>query len=121
MCALCDQEDEITDYLLLACVYSREVWHRLLNSVRLQTWAPQPQDSLLEWWQLHRSQAPTGLRKCFDSMVMLTASAWSLWKERNRRVFDGALRLPHQLCQLCRLFSSLAQLISLVVAYWSRH
>jgi hypothetical protein len=67
---------------LLSCVYIREVWHRLLTIVGLHTWAPQHQDSLLQWWQHHRAQAPRALRKCFDSMFML--SAWSIWKERNR-------------------------------------
>jgi hypothetical protein len=32
-CALCDQDDESSDHLLALCVYTREVWHRLLAHV----------------------------------------------------------------------------------------
>jgi hypothetical protein len=30
-CALYDQHDESTNHLLASCVYTREVWHRLLR------------------------------------------------------------------------------------------
>jgi len=39
-CALCDQEDETADHLLLGCVFTREVWHRLLRSFRLPLQPP---------------------------------------------------------------------------------
>lgn len=98
LCALCGQEPETTDHLLLNCVYSRKVWFRLLNSVGRQHWAPNGDETLAVWWQQQRSNAPSALRKSFDSALMLVA--WSFWKERNRRVFDGAHRLPHRLHQL---------------------
>jgi hypothetical protein len=98
LCALCDQEAETTDHLLLNCIYSREVWFRLLSSVGLQHWAPNGDETMAVWWQQHRANAPSALRKSFDSALMLVT--WSLWKERNRRVFDGAHLLPHRLYQL---------------------
>lgn len=39
-CALCDQADETTDHLLTACVFSREVWFRLLCCAGLLQLAP---------------------------------------------------------------------------------
>jgi hypothetical protein len=98
LCALCGQESETTDHLLLNCVYSREVWHRLLRSVGFQAWAPQGHDTLAFWWQDRRANAPSHLHKSFDSALMLVA--WSLWKERNRRVFDGTSLLSHRLHHL---------------------
>jgi hypothetical protein len=35
-CALCDRHDESTDHMLASCVYTREVWHRLLHQVGFQ-------------------------------------------------------------------------------------
>jgi hypothetical protein len=39
-CALCDQEDETADHLLLSYVFTREVWHRLLVRVGCQHMGP---------------------------------------------------------------------------------
>ena len=87
--------------LLLNCVYGRELWFRLLSSVGLQHWVPQGQETLAEWWGQQRASAPSSMRKTFDSALMLVvACACSLWKERNRRVFEGVRLLPHRLYQL---------------------
>lgn len=54
-----DQAAETTDHLLLNCVYSRELWFRLLSSVGLQHWVPQGQETLAEWWGQQRASAPS--------------------------------------------------------------
>ena len=37
---LCDQQDETTDHMLASCIFTHEVWHRLLSRVGLQHLAP---------------------------------------------------------------------------------
>jgi hypothetical protein len=86
-CALCDQEDETTDHLLLGCVFAREVWHRLLRKFRLPLQPPAAPSTLVDWWLSSRGLLPRALRRGFDSVVLLVA--WSVWKERNRRTFEG--------------------------------
>ena len=91
VCSLCGQQDETSDHLLLACVYSREVWFRLLSIANLQQHVPGTDGTLADWWLETRSIIQADVRKPFDSIVLLVT--WKIWKERNRRTFDGAQRL----------------------------
>ena len=83
---------------MCSCVFAREVWHRLLHAVGLQSLTPGPDAKLDDWWQLARKKLPKELRRAFDSAVLL--STWNMWKERNRRTFDGASKTPLQLFHL---------------------
>ena len=64
---------------------------------------------------------PTALRRGFDGMVLLVS--WELWKERNRRTFDGANESTTQVLLRIRFeaeayisagFSKLAPLFALL-------
>jgi len=88
-CSLCGQQ-ETSDHLLLSCVFSREVWFRLLSFTNLQQHAPGLDDTLVDWWLGTRNVIRADMRKPFDSIVLLVT--WEIWKERNRRTFDGASR-----------------------------
>lgn len=92
---LCDQEDESYNHLLLSCVFTREVWARLLDSVGLLRLAPTHDDTLSDWWLRSRLELPTSLRRAFDSTVLLVS--WAMWKERNGRTFDRSSRTTSQL------------------------
>jgi hypothetical protein len=85
-CVLCDQADETTDHLLCSCVFSREVWARLLLPIGLDTLTPCQNSSLIGWWLPARVALPRTFRKSFDSLVLLVS--WCIWKERNARTFD---------------------------------
>jgi len=100
-CALCDQEVEIADHLLLSCVFAREVWDRLLRRCHIRLQLPVGAPPFVDWWLSSRKRLPKGLRRGFDSLALLVG--WSLWKERNRRVFDAAA-------------SSVAEVVRVVVA-----
>jgi hypothetical protein len=86
-CALCSQEDETVDHLLLSCVYTRELWSRLLRRFGWERITPLPGASLSPWWMDARRQVPKELRRGFDSTVLLVS--WRVWRERNSRVFDN--------------------------------
>lgn len=60
-CTLCDQADETTDHLLASCVYSCEVWFRLLHSVGQQLLAPKQNAGLADWWLRVRVRVPRHL------------------------------------------------------------
>jgi hypothetical protein len=86
-CPLCDQQEEMINHLLFSCVFVRQLWDGLLRATDLQELVPQAEASFEEWLCL-ASQHVEGLpKKGFDSLVIL--GAWSIWKHRNRCVFDG--------------------------------
>ena len=62
LCALCDQASETTDHLLLSCVYSTEVWFRILMRCGRNMLAPTDTDLLLSWWLQSREALPPRIR-----------------------------------------------------------
>lgn len=61
-CALCGQADETTNHLLVGCVFTREVWHRLLARAGRQDLGPSAASTLADWWQWTRRDVPESLR-----------------------------------------------------------
>jgi hypothetical protein len=97
-CALCAQEVETLDHLLLGCVHSRETWFRVLRFYGLDHLTPQEELPYFVWWLAVRKRVHKSQCKGFDSLALLVV--WSLWKERNLRVHERvALQLvslaPH--------------------------
>ncbi|XP_066361038.1 uncharacterized protein [Miscanthus floridulus] len=91
-CALCSQEPESADHLTEISVFAREAWFRVLAPLGLAQLALQQGTSITGWWLSSRARLRAQLRKGFDSLLIL--GAWCLWKERNRRVFDGISQTP---------------------------
>jgi hypothetical protein len=61
ICALCAQEVETLDHLLLGCVHSRETWFRLLRYYDLDHLTPQEELPYFDRWlgvrkRVHKSQ-----------------------------------------------------------------
>jgi hypothetical protein len=94
-CVLCDQEPETIDHILCGCSYSRQVWWEIFSSLQLE-W-PNPPDRLSTHarWLQFRGQCLDSKRKGFDSLFALVS--WHIWKERNARVFRGAVESVQQL------------------------
>jgi hypothetical protein len=51
-----------------------------------------------EWWQRARKKAPKDLRRDFDMVVILVH--WSLWKERNGRIFQQVFSTASKIFEL---------------------
>ncbi|XBI06650.1 hypothetical protein VPH35_134643 [Triticum aestivum] len=85
-CYFCDQEEDTVDHLLLQCVFARHVWYLCFAKVGVElALLPSVQSRLEEWWETRRKRITKANRKGFDSFVMMIC--WTLWKQRNARVF----------------------------------
>jgi hypothetical protein len=82
-------------YLLLGCVYNREVWHKALRWFGWHSVAQTRSMSFAQWWTAARKRIGKPRRKAFDSLVILVA--WSLWLERNARIFT-VVAVPPSSC-----------------------
>jgi hypothetical protein len=87
-CPFCDQVEETVDHLLVACVFSWQFWFNVLQQFNLQILAPQTDPSFFDWWAAASSRVDGQVQKGLNSIIIL--AAWSIWKHRNRCVFDGA-------------------------------
>lgn len=92
---LCGQESETADHLLSACVYTRQVWLRVLRRAGFQAICPTASSSMVPWWITARASLVGERRKAFDALVLLIA--WTTWKEHNRRTFDNIARSEDEL------------------------
>ncbi|WVZ83247.1 hypothetical protein U9M48_030415 [Paspalum notatum var. saurae] len=97
-CALCDQDQENINHLLLQCVFAREVWFRALRVLSWEAVVPSTSALLMEWWSVSRRRVHQDHRPTFDAVVLLVI--WSLWKERNARVFDRGRSQPSVLAKI---------------------
>jgi hypothetical protein len=82
---MCDQAPETVAHLFVGCVFSREVWYKLLEPLGLSSLMPMDEPDLGQWWISQRGHLDRASRPPFDSLVLLIA--WTVWKERNNQVF----------------------------------
>jgi hypothetical protein len=53
-----------------------------------------------EWWNSSLQGLPKKSKQSMASLLIYTA--WNIWKERNRRVFDGEAALPPRILALIK-------------------
>ena len=97
-CCFCDQEIETAAHLLLGCPFAKELWHKAVGDQPRAAEAALSSSSTKEWWRKVCGQPTKEMKKTVSSFAAYTA--WHLWNERNRRVFqekycttDGVLQL----------------------------
>lgn len=91
-CVMCDQAPETEDHLCLHCPFAKEVWGHV------RTWSgdlitiPDSSKGIEAWWNSELQGLPQNTRRVKAALMMYTA--WNLWKERNRRIFEGKCVQP---------------------------
>lgn len=95
----------MVDHIPTQCVYARETWHKCLAALNIQIAAPTTNDCLEEWWSTARQPLPKTLRKGFDSVVILIS--WSLWKQRNARMFHNGEQQHSVICLVSKIIDEL--------------
>ncbi len=91
ICALCGADAENLDHLFFRCSFAISLWGRLLQNfptVRMRLHFDT--GSLACRWMRARLSMTYRLRGRFD--IWFAAACWEIWNERNRRVFDDAIK-----------------------------
>lgn len=93
------QEEDNVKHILVQCVYAREVWHTCFDTLQLNIPAPSSVDTLVDWWLRSRRGFQGKDKRGFNSLII--RAAWSLWKQRNARVFNhpDQLKGPRELAR----------------------
>jgi hypothetical protein len=87
-CTLCTAPYETAQHLLGACPMMLQVWCIILPMANLPAcFLPSQDQSLLEWLSTTRGMLPKIKHKGWNSLTQLVW--WSLWKERNKRIFQA--------------------------------
>jgi hypothetical protein len=100
ICQLCDQELETAEHLCLHCVFAQEVWFLVTQWTDGLVSIPGGQISIQDWWNSALQGAPRKLK--IERASTLIYTAWNLWKERNRRVFEGTRTTPSRILHLIK-------------------
>ena len=90
LCPLCKQTGETAAHLFTQCRYSRRLWGMIkswlgASCIREEEWTADI--TIEEWWTLMACKA-----KAMASVTMLVS--WTIWKERNARVFNNKSAPP---------------------------
>ncbi|KAF8708580.1 hypothetical protein HU200_029954 [Digitaria exilis] len=92
LCQLCHQVEESAGHLILHCVYAKEVWLRMSQETNGLMQVPSTELTMEEWWNLSLQGLNKELKQRTAALMIYTA--WNIWKERNRRIFEGIAALP---------------------------
>ena len=95
-CLLCDQEPETIDHIVVTCSYAKQIWWNIRAALN-ETSALRHCDNVLKWWEVWRCLWVGEYKQGADSIFALVA--WEIWKERNARLFRGAVTQPMQLME----------------------
>jgi len=100
LCSLCGCMPETEEHLCLHCPFAIQVWGLVRawsgNLIRV----PVQGTTIEDWWCQSLAQQPQKERRQTSAFLMYTA--WNLWKERNRRVFEGKAMEPRIVLQLIK-------------------
>jgi hypothetical protein len=98
-CALCSQAEESIDHLVISlCVQQGSLaWCVSHGGYHL---TPMGAQSIVDWWLPTRKRVHKSNRKGFDTQFAVVV--WSLWLERNARVFNAKASMVRQLCVAVR-------------------
>lgn len=82
-CVLCKVETETVDHLLLRCPFAQQFWLHVVEKQNLSMPLP------YTLWELFQSR-PTLFTNCLFASIwkcIPTTVIWSIWWERNKRIF----------------------------------
>ena len=98
-CVLCGAEAEESNHLFIHCAFSSEIWRWWLGLWEVSWAFPNNVRDLFVQWR-----APFGdkfFKKIWVAIFFIIL--WSIWKERNDRIFNGVSKHTNQIAELILL------------------
>ncbi|XP_026383736.1 uncharacterized protein LOC113279249 [Papaver somniferum] len=92
-CLLCNTEQETQSHLFLHCSETRKVWHYFLDSFGVKWVFSENVKSNLWEWKAKKNRSM--IKKIWS--ILPFAIWWTIWRERNYRVFNNKRRYLGQL------------------------
>ncbi|XP_022015023.1 uncharacterized protein LOC110914540 [Helianthus annuus] len=89
-CLLCYANHDSHNHLFFECKYSSEVWHKVRQKAGMGT--VQPKWSDISNWLIEKSKPKSVVG--FVARLVVAASAYFIWQERNSRLFKNQLLPP---------------------------
>lgn len=119
-CVLCNQGAEDHDHLFFQCSYTRGVWDDLQAKAGI-TWPSLSWTLCIQWATTnyhHKHNA-----SCKVARIMLAATVYFIWQERNRRIFSNQFKsrpcIVQEIVQLIRThLSCMGTLPDSIVTRW---
>jgi hypothetical protein len=100
VCQLCEQELETMEHIGLWCVFAQEVWFLVSQWTNDVVRVPARELTMAHWWNQSLRGLPKKLKQHLASLMIYTT--WNIWKERNRRIFDGVTASPFRVLNLIK-------------------
>ena len=100
VCSLCGQEQETASHLILHCNFAQQVWSEVESWTHHLVHKPNSGLLILDWWEKELVQLSRKARRTKAAVMIYTA--WNIWKERNRRVFDQRFTSPSEVLQVIK-------------------
>lgn len=102
VCPICLKEVETNHHLLIDCAFARQVTSLICNWLNIPTPPPDQQtDGRVATWfnKMTDAMQPTDRRKQCGYVLY---TWWNIWKERNRRIFQGEEKEAFQVALLAK-------------------
>jgi hypothetical protein len=89
-CIFCNAAEEDPQHLFMGCAVINITWSSILTWAGLAQVIPLNNPNLRFWWNQAASNLQNKSKKKLNTMVILVI--WTIWKERNGRVFENKVR-----------------------------
>jgi len=99
-CSLCSAQPECAQHLCLHCPFAMQVWELVREWTNAKINVPVQDASIQDWWC--DTLACHSVKEQRHVAAILMYTAWNIWKERNRRIFEGKSAEPRVVLQLIK-------------------